>query len=80
MTAVKIPIDRLGPDTLQGVIEEFVSRDGTDYGEHEVAVATKVRQVQRQLESGAAVLVYDDETGTCTVLAADDPAVRFLDG
>ncbi len=33
MTALKVPYDQLSPEALQGVIEEFVTRDGTDYGE-----------------------------------------------
>ncbi|MBW2654812.1 MAG: YheU family protein [Deltaproteobacteria bacterium] len=33
MTAIKIPYNQLSPEALQGVIEEFVTRDGTDYGE-----------------------------------------------
>jgi uncharacterized protein YheU (UPF0270 family) len=37
MPAHVIPVDRLSPEALQGVIEEFVSREGTDYGETEVS-------------------------------------------
>jgi uncharacterized protein len=36
MTALKIPYDQLNSETLHGVIEEFVTRDGTDYGENKV--------------------------------------------
>jgi len=36
MTAVKVPYNQLSPEALQGVIEEFVTRDGTDYGEIEI--------------------------------------------
>ena len=32
MGAVKIPVDRLTPETLQSVVEEFITREGTDYG------------------------------------------------
>jgi len=32
MAIHKIPVNKLSPDALQGVIEEFVSRAGTDYG------------------------------------------------
>ncbi|MFC1591390.1 YheU family protein [Thermodesulfobacteriota bacterium] len=78
MTAVKIPVDRLNSDTLQGVIEEYVSRDGTDYGHREVDIETKIRQVKRQIKAGIAVLIYDDETQTCNVFPADDPVVRSL--
>jgi len=78
MSAVIIPVDRLTPETLQHVIEEYVTRDGTDYGTKEVLLETKIRQVKMQLETGAAVLLYDQETQTCNIFSADDPVVRAL--
>ncbi len=78
MTVIKIPVDRLNSDTLQGVIEEYVSRDGTDYGTNEVDVETKIIQVKRQLESNLAVLIYDTETQTSNIFPADDPVLRTL--
>ena len=76
MTAVKIPYDQLTPEALQGVIEEFVTRDGTDYGEVEVPLGTKVSQVLGQLKSRKAVIVFDQKTETCTILKSDDPVLR----
>ena len=62
-----IPHRMLSPDALRGVIEAFVTREGTDYGVHEVPLATKVVQVQQQLDEGTAVLVYDEATDSCTM-------------
>lgn len=78
MKAVKIPYDQLSPEALQGVIEEFVTRDGTDYGEVEIPLETKVAQVLAQVESGKAVIVFDQETESCTILRSDDPLVTAL--
>lgn len=78
MKAVKIPYDQLSPQALYGVIEEFVTRDGTDYGEVEIPVETKVAQVLAQLRSGKAVIVFDQETDSCTILRSDDPWVKTL--
>ena len=78
MNAVKIPYDQLSPEALHGVVEEFVTRDGTDYGEVEVPLGTKVAQVLAQLKSGKAVIVFDQETESCTVLRSDDPLVKAL--
>ncbi len=80
MKAVKIPYDHMSPEALHGVVEEFVTRDGTDYGEVEVPLGTKIAQVMAQLKSGKAVIVFDQETESCTVLRSDDPAVRMLEG
>ena len=42
MTTVKIPYDKLSLEAMNGVIEELVTRDGTDYGEVEVFLETKI--------------------------------------
>lgn len=78
MTAVKVPYDQLSREALYGVIEEFVTRDGTDYGEFEASLQTKVNQVMSQLTSGRAVIVFDPESETTTILSSDDPALRTL--
>lgn len=78
MKAVKIPYDQLSPEALHGVIEEFVTRDGTDYGEVEIPVETKIAQVLTQIRSGKAVIIFDQETESCTVLKTDDPLVKAL--
>ena len=62
-----IPHRLLSPDALRGVIEAFVTREGTDYGAQDVPLATKVFQVQQQLDAGTAVLVYDKDTESCTI-------------
>jgi len=80
MSALIISYEQLSPEALHGVIEEFVTRDGTDYGEVEVPLSTKIAQVMAQLRSGKAVIVFDQETESCTVLKSDDSLVKALDG
>lgn len=79
MPALKIPYDQLSPVALRGVIEEFVTRDGTDYGEIEVSLETKISQVLGQLKSGKAVIVFDQGTETCNILRSDDPVLISLE-
>lgn len=74
-----IPVNRLSPEALQCVIEEFISRDGTDYGEIDVPPETKFRQVKYKLENGLAVLIFDGETETTNIFLADDPIYKKLD-
>jgi len=62
-----IPHQMLSPDALRGVIEAFVTREGTDYGAQDVPLATKVLQEQQQHRAGTAVIVYDEETESCTI-------------
>lgn len=59
-----IPHRELTPEALQGLIEEFVTRDGTDYGEWVTALETKVAQVWRQLDMGTAVIGFYEEDGS----------------
>jgi len=77
---VCIPYDQLSPDTLRAVIEEFVTRDGTDYGEIEVSLEQKVSQVSRELKSGKALILFDTGDQTCNIFAKDDPAIKDLLG
>ena len=78
MTAVKIPHDQLSPEALEGVVEEFVTRDGTDYGENEVPLETRMARVLSQLRSGKAVIVFDPESETCNIFRNSDPVLKDL--
>jgi len=56
---IVIPHRELSPEALRGVMESFVLREGTDYGEREVSLEQKVAQVLRQLERGEARIIFD---------------------
>ena len=66
-----IPHRLLSSEALRGVIEAFITREGTDYGLHEVPLATKVGQVRHQLDAGTAIIVYDEATNSCTIQPTD---------
>jgi uncharacterized protein len=57
--AVEVPHEELAPETLRAVIESFVLREGTDYGQHDASFDGKVADVRRQLDRREAVIVYD---------------------
>lgn len=63
-----IPWQDLETDTLNNVIESFVLREGTDYGEHERSLAQKVEDVRLQLYSGEAVLVWSELHETLNIM------------
>ena len=79
MSIHRIPLNRLSQEALQGVIEESISRDGTDYGEVEASRSTKFSYVKQKIENGLAVLIFDDEAETTNILLADDPVLKKLD-
>ena len=62
---MKLDYRLLNTDTLRALVEEFVLRDGTDYGEREASLDTKVNHVMRLLEQGKVKLVFDAETESC---------------
>ena len=59
---VEIPHTALSADALRGVLESFVLREGTEYGERDVSLERKVADVLRQLESGEAQIMFDPNT------------------
>ena len=72
MTEVlQIPPNQMSPGALQGMIEEFVTRDGTDYGERETELARKVAQVSAQLRSGQAGIFFYPDSETFQILPKD---------
>lgn len=56
---IEIPFDRLSAAAQRGVMEEFVTREGTDYGHVEVSLDDKVATVRRQIERAEVVLLFD---------------------
>ena len=63
-----IPYTSVSPEALEGIIEEFVTREGTEYGTVSYDLATRIAQVRRQLELGKAKIVFDPETETCNLV------------
>lgn len=51
--------DQLSREALRGLIEEFITREGTEYGHQEFSLEDKVRDVERQLAAGEAKIVFD---------------------
>ena len=70
---MQIPIERLSPEALDGLIEEFVTRDGTDYGLREQTLEEKKSAIVRQLERGEIVVVFDAESESCNIVSKDEP-------
>ena len=65
---MKIPYKELEQDTLNSLIEEFVSREGTDYGLQVYNLEDKVKHVIRQLEKELVFIEYDAESGGCNII------------
>jgi uncharacterized protein YheU (UPF0270 family) len=66
-----IPLEQLPIDTLNAIIENFVLREGTEYGSEDVSLNNKIAQVHQQLKQGSALLVYSELHETVNILPAD---------
>lgn len=69
---MNIPFEELTAETLTAIIEEFISREGTDYGVHETSLEKKVQQVMNQLKRGEIVVTFDPESQSCDLQVAAD--------
>jgi uncharacterized protein len=75
---VEVPLQRLQADALQALLEEFASRDGTDYGECEVSLQQKVSELSGQLQRKELILLYDADSEQWDLLPRDQ-ALQLLD-
>lgn len=69
---IEIPFSSLAEETLQALIESFVLREGTDYGEYEVSLEKKVEAVKKQLEKGKLKILFDENEESCTIVNSED--------
>lgn len=69
---MEIPYDLLSKDALRSLVEEFVTREGTDYGHGEWDLERKVEAVMRQIKYGEAVIVFDEESSTPNIVLKKD--------
>jgi len=58
----------LEPATLDNLIEHFILREGTDYGDHEISLAEKSREVLKQISYGDVVILYSELSESITLL------------
>jgi uncharacterized protein len=65
---VAVPYTALSEDVLRRVVESFVLREGTDYGEREVTHEAKVSQVIAQLARGEAAILFDPVTASIDIV------------
>jgi uncharacterized protein len=68
--SVVVPYTELAADLLHAVVESYVLREGTDYGEKEFSLEDKVAHVINQLKRGDAQIVFDPESETVSITRA----------
>lgn len=64
-----IPFEKLSPEALRGLIEEFITREGSDSGYTQKSLDENVDMVMRQLRRGEAFVVYDEHTESANIVS-----------
>lgn len=67
-----IPPQSLAPELLNAVLEEFITREGTDYGAVELELEAKLSQLRRQVMKEEVLLVFDEASESVNLLAKHD--------
>lgn len=56
-----VPPERMDKELLTALIEDFITREGTDYGHGEFDLEGKVAQVRRQVIQGKVLITFDED-------------------
>ncbi len=67
-----IPPEQLSEDALQGVLEEYIGREGTDYGMLELSLKDKVARLRPQVMRGDVLIIFDEFLETLTLVRRED--------
>jgi uncharacterized protein YheU (UPF0270 family) len=65
---VEVPASALSPEALEALVDDFTSREGTDYGEREYSLADKRAHVLAGIARGEVVIVFDPKSETATLV------------
>ncbi|MBT4760794.1 MAG: YheU family protein [Bdellovibrionaceae bacterium] len=65
---VEVPWQQIGKEALSGLVQEFVLREGTDYGQNTYSIDQKIEHVMSQLRSNKAKVVYDATSDSCSLV------------
>jgi uncharacterized protein YheU (UPF0270 family) len=66
---VDVPYDQIDPDTLRNMIQEFVTRDGADWGDYGGALEDKIAQILKQLKNKQVKVVFDLKSETANIVS-----------
>ena len=76
---LEIPPSRLTPEVLTALLEEFASRDGTDYGARELSLEEKTAQLRVGLDAAELALLYDGDSEQWDLVSREQAASLLAD-
>ena len=72
-----IPHTLLDPETFQHMLEDFVTRDGTDNG-YDASLEQRVERLRRLIERGEVLIVFHPESGDTSLAHRRDVPAELL--
>jgi uncharacterized protein YheU (UPF0270 family) len=73
---LEIPAERLSREALERLVEDFATREGTDYGEREYSLDDKRAQVLAGIARGEVVIVFDPKSESATLVTRRELGAR----
>jgi uncharacterized protein len=64
---MEIPASQLSSQALEGIVEEFITREGTQYGMVEKSLQVKIKEVMVQIDAGKVAIRYDPASQSCSL-------------
>jgi uncharacterized protein YheU (UPF0270 family) len=71
-TNMIIPYQEIPTEALENLLKDFVTRDGTDYGENEASLESKIAQAKIALENKAVFVTFDDEAEMFNIVGKEE--------
>jgi len=65
---IEIPPKALSKEAFQALLDEFILREGTDYGHSDVTIEDKRSQVLNQIQGGHVRILFSTKTENCTLM------------
>lgn len=70
--AIPIPPDELSQEALDGLVQSFILREGTDYGHSEVSFEKKCQQVMNQIQKGKSLIFFEPESQSLQIITKEE--------
>jgi hypothetical protein len=67
---IEIPLDNLSEAAIEGIIESFILREGTDYGAVEISLESKKTQIRKQIARKEIKVFFDPNSESVTLMTA----------
>jgi uncharacterized protein YheU (UPF0270 family) len=69
---IEIPPNRLADEILVSIIEEFINREGTDYGKQEVKLDVQIKRARSKIMRGDVLIMFDPKTESCNLITKEE--------